>query len=58
MTSCEWAAAVTAIALAIAKGRTPAEVEYIALLFSQLAATLSTIAATPPGLNLTGGGGS
>lgn len=48
MTSCEWAAAVSALAVAIAKDRSAEELGFLALLFVQLGDTLATIAATPP----------
>lgn len=48
MTSRDWALAVTAIAYLLAKDKTPDEIEYLAILFSQLASTLATLAATPP----------
>lgn len=48
MTSCEWAAAVAALAVSIAKDRSTDEINFLALLFVQLGDTLATIAATPP----------
>lgn len=48
MTSCEWAAAVTALAVAIAKDRSADELSFLSVLFVQLGDTLATIAATPP----------
>ncbi len=48
MTSCEWAAAVTAIAIAIAQDKSAEEIGFMALLFSQLGDTLAVMAAEPP----------
>lgn len=48
MTSRDWAFAVTVIAYLLAKDKTPDEIEYLAVLFSQLASTLATLASTPP----------
>jgi uncharacterized protein HemY len=48
MKSCEWVAAVTAFAVAIAKDRSPEEIEFLALIFTQLGDTLATLAFTPP----------
>jgi uncharacterized protein HemY len=48
MTSCEWAAAVTAMAIAIAQDRSREEVEFLSLLFTQLGDTLATLAVEPP----------
>ena len=58
MTSNEWAVAITAIACALAKGKTSDEIEYLALLFSQLSSTLATLAAAPPYLLQQAGGAS
>lgn len=48
MSSCEWAASVTALAVAIAKNRTPEELNFLSALFVQLGDTLATLAITPP----------
>lgn len=48
MTSPDWALAVTVIAYLLAKDRTQDEIEFLAVLFSQLASTLATLAITPP----------
>ena len=48
VTSCEWVAAVNALALAIANDRPPEEVAFLALLFTQLGDTLAVLAASPP----------
>ena len=48
VTSCEWVAAVNALALAIAKDRQPDEIEFLALLLTQLGDTLMVLATSPP----------
>jgi hypothetical protein len=48
MTTCEWAAAVNALAIAISRDKTSEEVAFLGLIFTQLGDTLSLLAATPP----------
>lgn len=48
MTSCEWVAAINALAVAIAKDKSAEELVFLALLFTQLGDTLAVLAATPP----------
>lgn len=48
MTSCEWVAALNALAMAIAQDKSPQEIEFLALLFTQLGDTLAILAASPP----------
>jgi hypothetical protein len=48
MTSCEWLASVNALAMAIAKDKSPDEIEFLALLFTLLGDALAVLAIPPP----------
>lgn len=48
MNSCEIALSVNAIAIAIAKDKTPEELRFLAAIFFQLGSTLVTLSETPP----------
>jgi hypothetical protein len=48
MTSCEWAAVITALATWIAQGKTQEEIAFLAALFVQLGDTLTTLSLAPP----------
>lgn len=48
MSNCETAIAINALAIAIAKDKTPEELRYLAALAFQLASTLITLSETPP----------
>ena len=45
MNSCELISAITALAAALAAGKTPGEISFLGVVFTQLGDTLATIAA-------------
>lgn len=48
MKSCEWVATITALAMAIAKGRSAEEIQFLSNLFLQLGDTLTVLSLEPP----------
>lgn len=56
MNSSEWALAVAVLAVAIAKNRSVEDIEFLAVIFTQLGDTLATIAITPPHIGEVEGG--
>ncbi len=48
MNNCEWAASLTALAIAIAKDKTDSEIIFLSRLFAQLSTSLSLLGTANP----------
>lgn len=48
MYNCEWVASISALAIAIAKGKTPEEIAFLSRLLFLLSSNLSVLSTAPP----------